>query len=149
MAEAKTPPVESLSDDILIAIFLHFPAAISVSWRREASYEGYEWMSITHVCRHWRSVSLGCPLIWTTINLEGSGGLAWVSAFLERAQHAPLDIAIDWKTETLNRLETIPVGMLDHLHHTRRLSLVRAPGESMRTAVAEPGGSFPDPIPSR
>lgn len=124
-------PVEVLSDDVLVAIFLYFPAMIPSTTRSTVSNSPeYTWMFITHVCRRWRGVSLGCPLIWTNISFDK---LPWVQVFLQRAQQAPLQMFADWAPSSWRpSIDSAAFEALDHLHHTRSLTLAKAPAHFLR-----------------
>ncbi|KAF8661648.1 hypothetical protein AX16_001290 [Volvariella volvacea WC 439] len=47
----------SLPSDVLTEIFLTL--ASSISWDQKQYLE-----QVSHICKYWRSVSLGCPLLW-------------------------------------------------------------------------------------
>ena len=59
------------------------PEVVYVSSRRQADTS--EAVKITHICRRWRDVATGCPLLWTTVDdrhpdqvrelVQRSGGL--------------------------------------------------------------------------
>jgi hypothetical protein len=51
------------------------------------------WLSITFVCRHFRSVALAEGSLWTTIDFEWHTRL--VSTFIDRARHLPLSVRVD------------------------------------------------------
>ncbi|KZV70505.1 hypothetical protein PENSPDRAFT_651503 [Peniophora sp. CONT] len=130
-------PIHNLSDDILMMLFLHFPA-IPASWcRGTASDEvapDFTWMYITHVCRRWRNVSLGCSLIWTHINFKPP---SWAPVFLERAREAPLHIDVDWRRDgSRHHIDDAVAMALGHLHHTRYLVLVNPPAQFMKDALS-------------
>ncbi|KAI6007495.1 hypothetical protein EDC04DRAFT_2582764 [Pisolithus marmoratus] len=52
---------------------------------------------VSHVCRHWRTVALETPSLWTTIKVSSGDRPPFerVTAFLERSKSLPLDICID------------------------------------------------------
>ncbi|KAH9031443.1 hypothetical protein EDB83DRAFT_2525833 [Lactarius deliciosus] len=51
------------------------------------------WIAITQVCRHWRSVALDINELWTVITRDLSP--KWIVAFLRRSSYAPRQIIID------------------------------------------------------
>ncbi|KAL1758044.1 hypothetical protein FB107DRAFT_272287 [Schizophyllum commune] len=51
-----------------------------------------ECLSITHICRRWRRVALGLPLLWSTIDLCHDRSLLAARAFLERSGDRPLTV---------------------------------------------------------
>ncbi|KAF7346257.1 hypothetical protein MSAN_01852900 [Mycena sanguinolenta] len=50
---------------------------------------------VSHVCRHWREISLGTHTLWTTIRFAGHLNAEKASAWIERANDLPLDIYIE------------------------------------------------------
>ncbi|RPD55935.1 hypothetical protein L227DRAFT_509197, partial [Lentinus tigrinus ALCF2SS1-6] len=58
-----------------------------ISYRDEARVDPSPLISITHVCRWWRDVAIGCPLFWSHIENEH---VEQSQAFLERSQEVPL-----------------------------------------------------------
>ncbi|KAJ2923790.1 hypothetical protein H1R20_g13306, partial [Candolleomyces eurysporus] len=60
-----------------------------------------DWIRVSHVCRQWRDVALGCPDLWSTIQLDESQEkylTSWYASQLERAENYPLAIeaSIEW-----------------------------------------------------
>ncbi|KAI0051988.1 hypothetical protein FA95DRAFT_1451575, partial [Auriscalpium vulgare] len=84
-----------LPPEILTIIFMHVsPPEVRCDWADrvwvDESLADIGWIAITHVCRRWRQVAIGYPLLWT--NIDFSYGRAWTQAFLSRARSAPLSI---------------------------------------------------------
>lgn len=52
-----------------------------------------KWISITHVCRLWRQIALGCPRLWTHITPDLSS--TWIAAFASRSKSVPLLVEIE------------------------------------------------------
>ncbi|KZV70494.1 hypothetical protein PENSPDRAFT_752549 [Peniophora sp. CONT] len=121
MYQPHATPIHVLSDDILVLIFLHFPAnPTSIQLADE-----FTWMYITHVCHRWRSISLSCSSLWTRICFKPP---SWTPVFLERARQAPLQIEVDWRRDGARHYIDDAVALaLDHLHHTRYLALINPP----------------------
>ncbi|KAI0290883.1 hypothetical protein BC826DRAFT_517578 [Russula brevipes] len=61
--------------------------------REPSRYEqnSFRWISLTHVCRHWRQVALDDSSLWARIS-GYQVSTAWVSEALARARNAPLTI---------------------------------------------------------
>ncbi|KAJ3538066.1 hypothetical protein NM688_g6573 [Phlebia brevispora] len=57
----------------------------------------YTWLHATHVCRHWYSVALHSPDLWTNIYLPSNPQFA--SLLLERAGYVPLTLSFDCRHE--------------------------------------------------
>ncbi|KAI0284063.1 hypothetical protein BC826DRAFT_170889 [Russula brevipes] len=78
-------PISVLPPEVLARIF-HLVAGSP--WQKQ---ESLRWISVTHVCRHWRQVALDDSSLWAKI----SGRMAsttWISEMLARARNAPLAI---------------------------------------------------------
>ncbi|VDC07871.1 unnamed protein product [Peniophora sp. CBMAI 1063] len=124
--------IAKLSDDDLILIFLHFPVPApqpdTQAQDRLVSDDGrpsdaadLTWLSISHVCRRWRSISLSCSAIWSTISFTPPES---TSAFLGRARDAPLDVYAHWRPGSNGDLMDLAVTeVMSHLDHIRRLSM--------------------------
>jgi hypothetical protein len=54
------------------------------------------WITITHVCSHWRQVALDYRTLWT--HHQFNLGLEWTTEMLRRAGDAPLDLAFSEET---------------------------------------------------
>ncbi|KAI0002597.1 hypothetical protein BJV74DRAFT_759338, partial [Russula compacta] len=46
------------------------------------------WITVTHVCRHWRQVALSNPNLWRTIVFDL--GAEWAEEMLTRSKAAPI-----------------------------------------------------------
>lgn len=64
-------PISALPPELLCAIFLEYT---SVCWERFRSQRKetrscppYPWMTLAHVCQHWRDVTMQTPMLWTCI----------------------------------------------------------------------------------
>ena len=71
-------PPEILGQVFEIAIELVKPDAVRMA------------ISISHVCQSWRTLAVGMPSLWTTVELWG----CWekITTFLERSKHSLIDI---------------------------------------------------------
>ncbi|KAH9841854.1 uncharacterized protein C8Q71DRAFT_854209 [Rhodofomes roseus] len=113
----STLPPEVLSDlraslNTFVPIFRLPPEVLSTVFLLVArSYDGdgppgtilsdprcnpYEWVTVTHVCSHWRAVALGCPALWSHLIITSRwyGSIKPVDLFLERSQTASLDVTV-------------------------------------------------------
>ncbi|OCH88809.1 hypothetical protein OBBRIDRAFT_794899 [Obba rivulosa] len=124
-------PISRLHEELLAEIFLHFQRWNTFSLAEPARIQEYtppikypyRWLSITHVCRHWRTVAHSCPRLWTRlifsrrglmalavscsgrmplhfnadllrISMEGMGGVKVVLREIDRIEH--LDLTASW-----------------------------------------------------
>lgn len=54
---------------------------------------------VSHVCRRWREVVLGIPVLWSKLKFVIGFNKEWAVVCLERSKDAPLDINIDLEEE--------------------------------------------------
>lgn len=93
-------PVTRIPPEILVRIFQlladstlqRFDKAPSLGGAAACGRETspYSWIRISHVCQHWRDVSLASPLLWSTIVVTHH--TECMQALLERSQQVPLDV---------------------------------------------------------
>ncbi|KAF5341933.1 hypothetical protein D9611_001278 [Ephemerocybe angulata] len=76
----------SLPPEILSTIF----RLVQISAQRQG--ESLSWIRLTHVCRHWRAVSLSCASLWSQIAFENP---FFTDVMLARSSNAPLDVHFD------------------------------------------------------
>ncbi|KAJ6607511.1 hypothetical protein B0H10DRAFT_551566 [Mycena sp. CBHHK59/15] len=69
-------PVSRLPPEMLSRIFLFCSDSDSLKWIKEVS----------HICRHWRSVALGCPNLWSFPVFSQP---KWADEMLKRSKMAP------------------------------------------------------------
>ncbi|KAI0284067.1 hypothetical protein BC826DRAFT_894091, partial [Russula brevipes] len=80
-------PISILPPEVLARIF-HLVAVLP--WHK---LESLKWISVTHVCRHWRQVALDDSSLWARISgWMPVARITWVSEMLARARNAPLSI---------------------------------------------------------
>ncbi|GJE93830.1 hypothetical protein PsYK624_099940 [Phanerochaete sordida] len=75
------------------------------------------WIRITHVCCHWRRISLADPSLWMQLSpttLEGT------EIFLQRSQLMPLSVSM----YVTNRPQSVEIALLV-LHHSSRIRHLR------------------------
>ncbi|KAF5357691.1 hypothetical protein D9758_007487 [Tetrapyrgos nigripes] len=52
-------------------------------------FHRWSWTKVSHICKHWRNVALGCPALWGCLDLTTP---TWIPEMLRRSQMAPLVI---------------------------------------------------------
>ncbi|KAF8600330.1 hypothetical protein BDV93DRAFT_525477 [Ceratobasidium sp. AG-I] len=100
MACTQIAHINVLPSEILSSIFiLLVDASLYACSIGDKSYDFYEYPTlISSVCTHWRSVSVGIPYLWSSIDLvPGKGCLKnaeKVKLWLERSQNLPLRLRL-------------------------------------------------------
>ncbi|TDL18954.1 hypothetical protein BD410DRAFT_830674 [Rickenella mellea] len=94
MASALTRNAVDLPDDIFIMIFTtlksHMPEH---TWSASLTRKSSVWIYVTHVCRRWRQISLGCATLWAAVSSFQIHDQ--IRAYLGRSNGAPLDAFIN------------------------------------------------------
>ncbi|KZV69565.1 hypothetical protein PENSPDRAFT_735338 [Peniophora sp. CONT] len=76
------------------------------------------WIRLGHVCRSWRAVLLGMPVLWARIAFTYPYPMAF-STLMDRAANAPVDVVLSWKKASDPKQE----AALDCLSRARSLTL--------------------------
>ncbi|KZV77096.1 hypothetical protein PENSPDRAFT_281103 [Peniophora sp. CONT] len=84
-------PIVTLPPELLCRIFMSVSEDGSLSRYKYSRGLSSSWLSVTHVCRVWRSVALNCAQLWTTMPINISR--KWTQAFLLRSKAAPINVA--------------------------------------------------------
>ncbi|KAJ7155425.1 hypothetical protein C8R43DRAFT_430595 [Mycena crocata] len=87
-------PVGRLPPEMLSRIFLFCSNPDSLSWIKEVS----------HICRHWRAVALGCPNLWSIPIFSQP---RWADEMLKRSKMAPLTVKADLTYMTPKMINTL------------------------------------------
>ncbi|TDL22615.1 hypothetical protein BD410DRAFT_788439 [Rickenella mellea] len=93
------------------------PEVIAHILRRVRTNRLSLWLSVTHVCRHWRQVALDCSSLWTTVNLSEQEA----KAFLERSRSALLTVRARRSGQADNK--NVISLLCDNLSRIRELRL--------------------------
>lgn len=106
-----------LPPEILCNIFLYLLLDVRKNLGRLTAEGSMGWVRVTHVCRHWREVALGCQMLWAHLAFAGP---EFTEVMLARSKDAPLHVEYfneggPRMFETLGRI----------LSQTERLQVVR------------------------
>ncbi|KAJ8089422.1 hypothetical protein PM082_014670 [Marasmius tenuissimus] len=87
-------PINKLPPEILAEIFVetkqNLPSFLPLVKGGIRSFDNHSWLTLIHVCRHWRGVVASFPALWGTIdNLRGG---VKSEICLKRSRSAPLDV---------------------------------------------------------
>ncbi|KAF5325119.1 hypothetical protein D9619_010032 [Psilocybe cf. subviscida] len=114
-------PVAKIPDEILQQILIIL--------RDSTHSDPQDWHQVTHICRYWRRVAVGSPLLWTRLHHTPP---TLIRLMLQRSQGAPLEVVVThWTDKHSIRVFTI---ILHELKLIRALTLTYMPP------------SFPDTI---
>lgn len=81
-------PISRLHPEILIKIFAMHAAEYRTMWWHLTS-----WIAYSHVCRHWRTIALTCPMLWDTVDFRALP--ACIAELLARTKQVPLYVTMD------------------------------------------------------
>lgn len=84
---------------------------------------GLGWITVTHVCRHWRQVALSNPNLWRTIVFDL--GAEWAEEMLTRSKAALISYIRDMSFQPRIPRRTLDdqAALSKHLSHVQRLVL--------------------------
>ena len=89
------PSTSNLPDDLLHDIFYSMTLPLEHNDHPNDRMSGsLSMVPISHVCRHWRELTLTSPRLWSSLLVTAHTHPAMVDAFLERSQNAPLIVRI-------------------------------------------------------
>ncbi|KIP10425.1 hypothetical protein PHLGIDRAFT_241481 [Phlebiopsis gigantea 11061_1 CR5-6] len=78
----------------------------------------YGWAVVTHVCRRWRNIGLGAPVLWTRIYISDPD---LARASLERSRSLPLDVEGSFSLRISGKLSKTWRLVLKQSHRIRSL----------------------------
>ncbi|KAH0580535.1 hypothetical protein H2248_002027 [Termitomyces sp. 'cryptogamus'] len=125
MVQHKPEPLEAknfsqLPMDILYTLFLSIKTA-------EPEKSLFTIVVASHVCRCWRAVAIGAPLLWTYVRVSWTSGsrnhISVVTSLLKRSQHLPIILHFD--IGSVRKIESSPLSwqkvFSPHSHRVREL----------------------------
>ncbi|KAJ7043642.1 hypothetical protein C8F04DRAFT_1072825 [Mycena alexandri] len=85
----------------------------------------FSWIkAVSHICRHWRAVALGCPSLWCSPIFSRP---KWAHEMLKRSKMAPLSIRVDLTYLMPRMLEAVH-STLGQISRIGELDLTTGPG---------------------
>ncbi|KAI0032014.1 hypothetical protein K488DRAFT_86278 [Vararia minispora EC-137] len=101
-------PISRLPFEILSQCFLAYAAATD-------SLAALTWTDLMLVCRRWRAIALGSPVLWSSVSVGfdaacGSAVRRRLTAQVARAKEHPLDVRINLTRDVAQLLEDFPRG---------------------------------------
>ena len=112
-------PISSLPPEVLYTIFSFIDDRTSRSFR---------WINFSQVSRHWRSLALNSPKLWTNLPLCNS---RWTQEMLTRSKMAELTIRIDLSYQPKSIFETMKL-CLSHMKHIGELNISGISGTRLK-----------------
>ncbi|TFY56020.1 hypothetical protein EVG20_g9096 [Dentipellis fragilis] len=99
LAISTPSPIDQLPPEVLERVFLYCvdDASVAIADIRDhrwcfSTTKALYWIRITYVCRRWRRIAIGYPMLWT--HVPGLLSAKWITAFFQRSTPFPLDIDI-------------------------------------------------------
>ncbi|KAH6905230.1 hypothetical protein BKA70DRAFT_509313 [Coprinopsis sp. MPI-PUGE-AT-0042] len=88
-------PVSRLPVEVLARVFLdraRSPESTTQDTQYAFKTGQYQvlWMGVSHVCRQWREVALGCSELWSVLNPRIS--TKWIEAMIKRSKSMPISL---------------------------------------------------------
>lgn len=120
-----------LPPEILSQIFLLHAQRASPSKHIYAIIK-MDWTKITHVCRHFRSVALGCPSLWSEIVFTSR---SWTTAMLALSKSADLTLKVIRPFDSA--LHQCTQLALAQMHRVRSLSITEANPTSLNMLLGD------------
>ena len=108
-------PISVLPPEILARVF-HF---LALGGGPFGGRRNLGWISVTHVCRHWRQVALDNSSLWANIWTTPKN-TQWISEMLARSKNAPLDIVFNADAKSIREALLM---IIPHISRTRKLHL--------------------------
>lgn len=84
-----THSINKLPPEILAQCFLYLTPCFSPTL--EFNESGYDWIRVTHVCKHWRAVAFNFPQLWDRIEFTRPEIL---DTYLKPSAYRPLEICL-------------------------------------------------------
>ena len=110
-------PVEILQKIFLLLAELYASERVDPATRPD-------WISITHVCRYWRSAALGLRELWSSVTPGLS--ISWSQAMMERS--APLPVRVDIRVSSSSTDGLHPLAASELLFAASRIRTLRLVG---------------------
>ncbi|KZT64940.1 hypothetical protein DAEQUDRAFT_759643 [Daedalea quercina L-15889] len=126
-------PISVLPPEVLCEVFLHVAGVGKHDI--SSSPTPYRWISVSHVCKHWRAVALNCPVLWGNVTVTPQ--VEWMTELLERSKSAPLYVSMTilrFSVPYFNREEeeASTIMVFSHLARMRSLSITAARALTVR-----------------
>ncbi|KAF7968834.1 hypothetical protein HWV62_29244 [Athelia sp. TMB] len=126
-ATANTP------DEVLAMIF---EACMHLEHRPNEHYGDL----LSHVSRHWRTIALSTPGLWTQIryiDYPVTTPVERVTTYLQRSKLAPVDIYVELSHREYHVPPLVFQSLLDHITHCSRLCFVNVTGELLESVLKQ------------
>ncbi|KAF5333287.1 hypothetical protein D9611_002799 [Ephemerocybe angulata] len=105
-----------LPPEILARIFIDLALMGLSSWYTDNNKVSVSWLRVTFVCRHWRSVALQSPSLWSNLVFSNTN---LAEAMLTRSKGAPLTIWYNGATDEPSPTLTTALSSVDRLRSVK------------------------------
>lgn len=125
LASTPAPPITRLFNEVLSEVFLQHAEDVREayyrSWRDETYFAAnpFTWLSVAHVCRHWRDIALASPRLWSHVDVKREDR---TKAFLRRSKRVPLTIRHFHRSNSAEAMQLI----FENISRVQVLSLLIA-----------------------
>lgn len=114
-------PMSRLPAELLSKIFDFLVLDASVHYFAKNCVKSFDWIQVTHVCRHWRQVALNHTSFWGNIICTIP---SWTPEFIARSKQAPIRIIhrsddTRWRSRQIDSL----ILALSHTHRAKEIYL--------------------------
>ena len=109
--------------ELLVEVFSYFPPLDSQgSWSERVGKRRPRILDVTGVCRKWREIAVGCPVLCTNITIIGPD---WLSVCIERSKALPLTVTCHGfvQNHPFSKLKRIVCVLLGAFPRIRTLSV--------------------------
>ncbi|TFY65927.1 hypothetical protein EVG20_g5157 [Dentipellis fragilis] len=126
-----------LPEDVLLLIFDIVQQDWLLHWAsRSTSSLAVQWMSVSHVCRHWRHTALRSARLWTMVTSVPS---PLIPLFIQRSQTAPLHASL----QLFDTHHATAVRQIIHIAYRLSCLYLRGSSTSMLEVLQTPSGPAP------
>ncbi|KAF9528237.1 hypothetical protein CPB83DRAFT_854685 [Crepidotus variabilis] len=123
-------PLIALADEVIRAVFVFICY--------DAKAASHSPIFLSHIFRHWRTIALDCPDIWSVIRVKGLHSAQLLQLYLGRSRHRPLQGSIDLVTESSTNMAKLTLIILRSSVARFRHLYIKFPDNGFVQSLLEP-----------